>query len=260
MARHELHLEQSPSVQMKSNYGQTLFIWHLLLLRIMVCLSPRDTYKPARLICDVFSGAVFSDQYLLYESYNQIMQYRAALRDDSGLWRHITMGNVVVQDTGHWATGNAWVVAGTLRVLQTIRRSTLASQFQGQQADLAGLAREIITATWNHQQPNGALLNYIDDTTSFADMSSTALMAASTFRLAYLTSDRANLSLADARLLAAARKARSLIIQSLDGDGWLTNVVDPQDWHQSGSHSPEGQAFVLLLEASYQDWMAAIPT
>jgi hypothetical protein len=42
-----------------------------------------------------------------------------------------------------------------------------------------------------------------------------------------------------------------------DVDGWLTPVVDPSLFGQSGSKSPEAQAFVLMMEASYQDWAQA---
>jgi hypothetical protein len=32
--------------------------------------------------------------------------------------------------------------------------------------------------------------------------------------------------------------------------------VNPEDFSQEGSHSPEGQAFVLLLDAAWRDWVA----
>ncbi|KAH9946703.1 glycosyl hydrolase family 88-domain-containing protein [Amylocystis lapponica] len=38
---------------------------------------------------------------------------------------------------------------------------------------------------------------------------------------------------------------------------WLTPVVDPYDWNQSGSNSPEGQAFVVELYSAWRDWAAA---
>jgi hypothetical protein len=42
-----------------------------------------------------------------------------------------------------------------------------------------------------------------------------------------------------------------------DADGWLTPVVDPVSFGESGSKSPEAQAFVLMMQASYQDWAQA---
>lgn len=41
---------------------------------------------------------------LLKEAYDQCMEYREVLRDDSGLWQHILLGNGS-QDTTHWGTG-----------------------------------------------------------------------------------------------------------------------------------------------------------
>ena len=42
-----------------------------------------------------------------------------------------------------------------------------------------------------------------------------------------------------------------------DADGWLAPVVDPSSFGDSGSKSPEAQAFVLMMQASYQDWAQA---
>lgn len=43
---------------------------------------------------------------LIKEAVNQIRLYRAALRDDGGLWRHVTFGSW--EDDTHWATGNSF--------------------------------------------------------------------------------------------------------------------------------------------------------
>jgi hypothetical protein len=39
-------------------------------------------------------------------------------------------------------------------------------------------------------------------------------------------------------------------------DGWLTPVVNPESYGAQGSESPEGQAFVLEMQAAWQDWEA----
>src|SRR6266851_6833561 len=55
---------------------------------------------------------------LLQTAYEQVKLYRDLLFDaDVGLWRHVTQGSW--SDNTHWATGNAWAVAGALRVLST---------------------------------------------------------------------------------------------------------------------------------------------
>ncbi len=39
-------------------------------------------------------------------------------------------------------------------------------------------------------------------------------------------------------------------------DGWLTPVVNPHNYGVEGSESAEAQAFVLLMQSAYQEWVA----
>ncbi|EIN10295.1 Six-hairpin glycosidase [Punctularia strigosozonata HHB-11173 SS5] len=185
----------------------------------------------------------------LQVAYDQIRLYRNYLRDDNGLWRHVTLGTW--QDNTHWGTGNGWVAAGMLRVMETMANSEFASDFEEQCADLSTWIQEIVNAAWTYQKPNGTLYNVLDDDTSFADSSSTALLASVTYRMATLTNDLT--------YIPNANLALQLIESSLDSDGWLLNTVDPYTFSRptaSGSHSPEGQAFVLLLHAGWRDYIA----
>jgi len=195
-----------------------------------------------------YFGALHGDVGMMRTAYDQIRLYRDLLFDGSvGLWRHIVLGNG--EDPGHWSTGNAWVAAGILRVLATISGSSLSSQFVTEQGNLEGWALEIIQNIWKYQQPNGTFLNYATDSTTFADTASTALLAATTYRLATRLPNT-NLTFA----LAAASKARMLVAQSIDPNGWLINVVDPWNYPLRGNQSAEGQGFVLCLEAAYRDY------
>ena len=93
-------------------------------------------------------------------------------------------------------------------------------------------------------------MNVIDDETTFADSSSTALLAAVTFRYAVLTGDLT--------LIPAASRALKVIRESVDEDGWLHQTVDPETFDtpsQPGQFSPEGQAFVLLLHSAWRDFV-----
>lgn len=101
------------------------------------------------------------------------------------------------------------------------------------------------------QQANGTLLNYLDQPDSFADSSATALLAASTFRFALITGNNTH--------IPAATRALQLIRDSVDDQGWLLNTVDPLTFSlpsPPGQHSPEGQSFVLLLEAAVAAWQS----
>jgi len=185
---------------------------------------------------------------LLQTAYDQVRLYRAVLFDQGvGLWRHIALGSW--SDPTHWATGNAWAAAGVLRVLATIKHSPEAGSMQSQQSDLAQWAGETLTGVWKYQQANGTLLNYLDQPNSFADSSSTALLAAATFRYASITGDNSH--------IPAAIKALQLVQDSVSKTGYLLNTVNPETFSTPsgpGQHSPEGQSFVLLLEAAVSAW------
>lgn len=104
------------------------------------------------------------------------------------------------------------------------------------------------------QHTNGTLFNYIDqdESSTFADTSGTALLAAVTYRMATLTGDLTHISAAD--------DAFDLIQASLSDEGWLQDTVDPLTFNSPslpGVPSPEGQAFVLLLQAAWRDFTAA---
>ncbi len=75
-------------------------------------------------------------------------------------------------------------------------------------------------------------------------------MAAVTYRMAVYTNDTS--------LIPYADKALQVIVDSIDEDGWLQNTVDPYTFTTAtveGGYSPEGQAFVVLLDAAHRDWI-----
>ncbi|KAH8979938.1 Six-hairpin glycosidase-like protein [Lactarius hatsudake] len=199
-----------------------------------------------------YYGALLEDgpscQGLLQAAYDQVRLYREVLYDPSvGLWQHIALGNGT--DPTHWGTGNAWAAAGALRVLTTIQRSSAAHAMKSQQSDLVQWVGEILDGAWKFQV-NGTLLNYLDQPDSFPDSSSTALLAASTFRWASITGNNTH--------IPAATRALRLIRANIDDQGWLLDTVDPETFSTPslpGAHSPEGQSFVLLLEAAVAAWL-----
>lgn len=46
-----------------------------------------------------------TESALLQLAYDQCRLYRNYLRDDSGLWKHIVLGDEASQDFRHWGTG-----------------------------------------------------------------------------------------------------------------------------------------------------------
>ncbi|KDQ17395.1 hypothetical protein BOTBODRAFT_30201 [Botryobasidium botryosum FD-172 SS1] len=196
-----------------------------------------------------YYGALSGNSSLLEEAYHQSSLYRSALKSSSGLWQHIVMGSA--PDSGYWATGNGWAAMGMLRVYATLKHSAQSSHFSSQQRDLANWVTEIHNAAFPHLSSSNLFSNYIQRS-SFLDASSTALLAASVFRSATLFSN------SNRHVPSAIQIFQTLTNGShVDPNGWLTPVVDPYNVGQSGQDSPEGQAFLLMLQAAYQDWNSA---
>lgn len=212
------------------------------------------------LTCVADVGALHHNLSLVLEGYNQIEAYYNALLDPKAhLLRHIVMGYDSTQDLDHWATGNGWAIAGMIRVLRIIQLSPFANQLVNQQQNLIHWASSLVNTIWKYQQPNGSLLNYIDKQPwqTFEDASATALIAASTFRLGTLVY---GVSGASSINIGAAERARQYAVGYVGDDGWVGPVVNPFDWHQKagpGVHSPEAQAFVLMLTAAGRDFHVA---
>ncbi|KAH9955491.1 Six-hairpin glycosidase-like protein [Russula dissimulans] len=243
----------------------------------------------------VYYGVTTSNQSMMQAAYQQIKLYRNYLSDDSanGLWRHVVLGSNGT-DYGHWSTGNAWAAAGMLRVLGTLSQSPHSRNFRQQIRDLGNWVAEIHNAMYPHLQSNGLFKNYADGNASngdnFDDASSSALLAATVYRLALLTGNKNYIPQAEltrAALFASNGTGTSTTTTtSVSGsststntgaspspsastspafadmlhftsDGWLTPVVDPLDVGSEGTQSPEGEAFTLMLQAAWRDWSAA---
>jgi hypothetical protein len=137
------------------------------------------------------------------------------------------------------------------------------------------------------QQPNGLFKNYADMPTgnsSFDDASSSALLAATVYRLALLTGNKkfvpeaectratifaTNGSTASAAFSPSSSSATAhppspsstsgafVNTPHFTSDGWLSPVVNPLNVAVDGAMSPEGEAFVLMLHAAWRDWSVA---
>lgn len=229
------------------------------------------------------------ERNLLQIAYDQCRLYRDGLKDDSGLWRHIALGSW--QDDTHWATGTptTWRTPAvhshdytpfrhrerlgscgnasgssndepyypSSPVLRTPGQShPLDSRNNYRIMEIPGSCFRPLsfdTLLTVPQQPNGALLNVIDDPDSFADTAATALLASVTYRMAAFTKNYT--------LIPFANKALALIQASVDSDGWLQGTVNPYTFHtptEPDKYSPEGQAFVLLLHAAWRAFAQSI--
>jgi len=203
-----------------------------------------------------YYGVVTNNESLVQEAHTQISLYRDILRRPSGLWQHIALGSNVVDD-GSWSTGNAWAAAGIVRVLATIQNSHFSEKMKSQTQDLTNWASEIISAFYSYQDSTHLNHNFVDDNSTFLEASGSVLMASAVYRLAVLSKvvtkvpDAEQLRETVFSTVAGSNSSGSHI----DDQGWLLPVVDPLDFASLGNKSPEGESFVLLLNAAYQDWV-----
>ncbi|KAI0075033.1 hypothetical protein K474DRAFT_1685519 [Panus rudis PR-1116 ss-1] len=209
-----------------------------------------------------YYGVLSDNQTLVREAYNQIKLYRQYLRDENagGLWKHVLLGSSG-NDEGHWSTGNAWAAAGMLRVLGTIRHSPFPKNFKNEQKDLRNWVSEITDAMYPHLQSSGLFRNYADDDSSFEDASSTALLTSAVYRHALLSNVHKHLPDAERSRKALSSPSDSnngnSSLAHFDSNMWLTPVVNPHSYGRQGAQSPEGQAFVVEMQAAWRDWVAA---
>lgn len=144
--------------------------------------------------------------------------------------------------------GNGWAAAGMLRVAATMAQSQFSKDLRGQQDDLASWVHEIQAGMYAHfDASTGLFTNVADNSASFRDAASSALLAHSVYRLAHVKGWY--------DFIPQAEITRSAIARSnINAQGWLQPVVDPHSVSKEGEESPEGQAFVLLMQAAWKDW------
>lgn len=71
-------------------------------------------------------------------------------------------------------------------------------------------------------------------------------MASAGFRMSTLNLTNDHVDLASGMLAGASRNVNST--------GYITNVTDPYKFSEPGTYSPEGNSFVLLAYAAYNEW------
>ncbi|EJD50632.1 hypothetical protein AURDEDRAFT_100180 [Auricularia subglabra TFB-10046 SS5] len=191
---------------------------------------------------------------LLVNAYQQCQGYREILRDPAtDLWRHVLEGSW--SDTGLWITGNAWAAFGMLRVQQTIAKSDVSRQLRAEQADLLAWTDEILTAAWARQGEAGGIPNYMDKADQFEDSAGTALLAATSYRLAIITRSDKH--------IANAEKALTRMMELTDADGWVHGAVDPYNFarpaegNTPNGYSPEAQCFVVMLDVAARNYYSS---
>lgn len=122
----------------------------------------------------------------------QCLAYRQALKPNTssdavsaGTWQHIL--GPEHEDLGLWSTGNGWAAMGMARVLATLLHwppTAVEANAQIAQADLFTWIGEILQGAMSSPKEDGLLRNYLNDTTWFGEVSGTALLTATVYRVA----------------------------------------------------------------------------
>lgn len=138
-----------------------------------------------------YGPAFDSDETLRYAA-EQSGLYREVLKADiadgdvsSGAWQHII--GPETQDTGIWSTGNGWAAMGMARVLGTLLHWHPAdTSDDSQKRDLFTWIGEILQGAMSSSKDDGLLRNYLNDDSWFGEISGTALLTATVYRVAVM--------------------------------------------------------------------------
>lgn len=171
----------------------------------------------------------------------------------AGLWHHIIGPPDGNNDNGIWSTGNAWAAAGMSRVLATAKNSRLKANnllLKRLVDSIKGILDGAIAL--DSAEPDQLLLrNYLNDTTWFAELAGTTLLAATAYRAAQLES-----AIFGEKYTDWADEKREAVTTMIGSDGLLAPVVNPLNWNDRtpATKSPEAQSFAILLFSAYRDF------
>ncbi|KAI5364905.1 Putative six-hairpin glycosidase superfamily, glycosyl hydrolase, family 88 [Septoria linicola] len=214
----------------------------------------------------------------------QCLKYRQVMRPNvssesvsAGAWQHIVGPNN--EDRGLWSTGNGWAAMGMARVLATLLHwppTAIEADAQIAQADLFTWIGEILQAAMNSPKDKRLLRNYLNDTTWFGEVSGTAILTATVYRVAAMQEEASALFSGQApkvkkshpgiqkpvsnKMLSWADENLKAIAAQVQNNGLASPVVNPLGWGDRKlftKGSPEGESFLIMLYAAWRDCVKA---
>ncbi|KAL9935744.1 hypothetical protein V8E36_005321 [Tilletia maclaganii] len=180
----------------------------------------------------------------------------------SGLMGHIRNEDGSWPDSNVWLTGQGWTLLGNLRVVAALAQSggssgKLSNSTASNIVELLRLTSGVLNATHALFDPSVNLWhNYVDTPSSFADISGSLAVAASTYRLAILAP-----SLITPTHLSQAEAVYRRVIPQLRPNGQFGGglaCVDALAFSAPGWTSVEALSFGVLLEAARRDWSRVV--
>ncbi len=142
----------------------------------------------------------------------------------------------------HWGVGNGWVAAGIVRVLKE-----LPSDMTDEKVKLKEYLKEVIDGCLSYQCENGLFHDIVDDPETFIDSNLAQMLSYSIYRgVAYNWLDKEYIEKAD--------KMRVAAYERVDDSGLIQGSCGVPDFNAPAT-APEVQAFYILMEAAYRDYL-----
>ncbi|QRV73015.1 glycoside hydrolase family 88 protein [Ceratobasidium sp. AG-Ba] len=200
-------------------------------------------------------GAVYRNETLLFEAYNNCRLYRDALQNKTtGLWSHIYNDDAgKFDDAGQWATGNAWAAKGMLNIATIIEKAKLGNM-TAQVQDLKSWVKEILNGTFARLDSDNLVPNYMEKigNDTFGDAAASSMLAATAFRAATIWPAEFT------QYVDPANKIKDTVIGNIDDLGLLKPIVNPLSWHEVGILGTESQAFGIMMYAAWRDYAKSV--
>lgn len=232
-----------------------------------------------------YYGIATQDITYLEESVKQIVLYRDILAGGitlsggeqcHGLWRHIATEptEACCTDPWIWTTSNAWVYAGTTRVLAAIlkwqpfsERKIKKSDYEVFQASarrsLVGILSAMLRCHMAYPRDAGSHLikNYVDGPEhesaqyAFGDTAGTAMITAAIYRLAVLLPG----DFATHDIMVWADANRKAVAKHVNSAGKVSPVADvlAVPCKVAAEQTSEGQSMAILMYSAYRDCVQA---
>jgi len=178
------------------------------------------------------------------EAVNQVRGYREILLDpQKKMYYHIWDDDLHKYDRQlFWGVGNGWAAAGMTRLIRVLPEAMV-----DQKRMLAKFVREVLEGCLEYQRGDFLFHDILDDDRSFVETNAAQMFAYSIYR-------GVKEGWLDAGFLPAAETIRLAVYTKVDSFGLVQGVCGAPHFNKAGT-ATEGQAFFLLMEAAYLDYL-----
>jgi rhamnogalacturonyl hydrolase YesR len=178
------------------------------------------------------------------EAVKQINGYRnILLNPEKKLYYHIwDQDHQKYERKLFWGVGNGWAAAGMTRVIRA-----LPDSMNTEKKIIAGYIREVVDGCLKYQCEDGLFHDILDDPSTFVETNCAQMIAYTIYR-------GVKGGWLDSSYLKYAGKIRIAVHKKVDDFGLVQGVCGAPNFDHPGT-ATEGQAFFLLMEAAYNDFI-----